>query len=165
MYIRKKAIRNRKTGKVYHYAYMVQNTWRKKGARQKVKHYLGKVYPFPLVQELDFFMHAKIALDQKEEAQKSLGFKTLIQKLCEWELAKHGVEGFEIDWVSGRILKEGKPASIEMNEGMLNSFTLRRLLTFKAKISEEETGYALAKAFVEAGVKVPQEVFIAGFGK
>ena len=165
MYIRKKAIRNKKTGAVYHYAYAVESRWRKKGARQKVKHYLGKVHTFPLIEEKDFFVFAGVEEGKKEEFLKGALAKQLIRRLFEWELSKHKVEGFSIDWEAGSVRKEGKPASIEMNEGMLNTYTLQRLLRFKVERSEEEVGYALAKAFVEAGVKVPQEAFIAVFGK
>jgi hypothetical protein len=164
MYIRKKAIRNKKTGAVYHYAYVVENRWRKKGARQKVKHYLGKVYSFPLAFPIEFFAHCKVE-EGKEEWLKALTAKQLIQKLVEWELARHKVEGIELDRELGTISKERKPASIEMGEGMLNSYTLKQLLFFVAEGDEEQDGYRLAKAFVEAGIQVPQEVFIAVFSK
>ena len=171
MYLRTKAIRNKKTGAVYRYAYTVENKWRKKRsgegkeARQKVKSYLGRVYEFPLVQEGDFFSFVGVQESTKDEYLKISAAHLLVQKLTEWELARHKVEGFAIDFSGGGVHKDGKPASIAMNEGMLNTFTLRRLLTFKAKTGDAETGYQLAKAFVEAGIEVPQEVFISVFGK
>jgi len=170
MYLRTKSIRNRKTGAVYRYAYAVENRWRrKKGggkqARQKVKHYLGKVHSFPPAQEIAFFSFMGIEEAKKEEYLRAATAKRLVKALVEWELAAHKAEGFSVDFSSGAVLKDGKPASIAMNEGMLNTFTLRRLLVFKAGNGDEETGYGLAKAFVEAGIRVPEDVFVSVFGK
>ncbi len=163
MFIRKKNIRNKKTGAVYSYAYAVENRWRKKGARQKVGHYLGKVYSFLERGPIEFFGFAGVGDSHKEEFLKTSSAKSLIQKLVEWELSVHSVLGFSIDLEGGGVSKDGRPASIEINEGMLNTFTLRRLLLFKPE--DEEAGYELAKAFVEAGIRVPQEVFVVIFGK
>jgi hypothetical protein len=165
MYIRKKAIKNKKTGATYHYAYAVENTWRKKGARQKVKHYLGKVHSFPLDLPVDFFAFCHIEDALQEEWLKGSSAKALIQKLVEWEIHQHKIEGFDTDLEKGHISKEGKPVSLEMGEGMLNSYTLKQLLNFIAEGNEEQDGYRLAKAFVEAGIKVPQEAFISVFSK
>ncbi len=165
MYLRTKAIRNKKTGAIYHYAYAVESRWRKKGARQRVVQYLGKVHVFSLALDIEFFAFVRVGEGKKEEFLKGLTARELISSLVEWEFAKHKVEGFSLDFGSGRIEKDGKPASIAMNEGMLNTFTLRRLLMFKAQKGDEDAGYQLAKAFVEAGIKVPEEVFILVFGK
>ena len=165
MYIRKKAIRNKKTGAVYHYAYAVENKWRKKGARQKVKHYLGKVHQFTLTKEIEFFTHLDIKEEQKEDFLKTHTAKQLIQEIVEWEMARHAILEFGMDLEKGALAKEGKPASIEMGEGMLNSYTLKQLLFFVAEGDEQQDGYRLAKAFVEAGLAVPQDVFIAIFSK
>jgi hypothetical protein len=165
MYIRKKAIKNKKTGTVYHYAYAVENRWRKKEARQKVKHYLGKVHSFSLATPIDFFAHCTIEVPRGEEWLRGLTAKQIIQKLVGWELGQHKVEGFLIDLEKGHISKEGKPASLELREGMLNSYTLKQLLHFVAEGDEQQDGYRLAKAFVEAGLAVPQDVFIAVFSK
>lgn len=165
MYIRKKAIKNKKTGTIYHYAYAVENSWKKKGARQKVKHYLGKVHSFSLAAPVDFFAHFQVDVLTQGDWLKTLTAKQLIQKLVEWELHQHKVEGFDIDLEKGGISKEGKPASLEFREGMLNSYTLKQLLYFIAEGDDELDGYRLAKAFVEAGVAVPENVFIAVFSK
>ena len=75
MYLRTKAIRNKKTGTIYRYAYAVENKWRRKkgggkGAKQKVKHYLGKVYSFSLAQDTDFFPFIGIGDGQGGEKKK-----------------------------------------------------------------------------------------------
>ena len=44
------------------------------------------------------------------------------------------------------------------------TLTLRNLLDFKPE-NEETDGYRLARAFVEAGIKVPQEIFVGLFDK
>jgi len=52
-----------------------------------------------------------------------------------------------------------------MNEGFLCSYTLARLFNFKFGIEMENEGMEFAKAFVEAGIEVPKEVFVGIFGK
>ena len=163
MYIRKKAIKNKKTRAVYHYAYAVENKWRKKGARQKVKHYLGKVHQFTLTKEIEFFARWNIKEEQKEEFLKTHTARQLIHEIVDWEFGRHAVQGFDVDLEKGALTKEGKPASIEMGEGMLNSYTLKQLLFFAAEGNEQQDGYRLAKAFVEAGVQGPQGVFFLIF--
>ena len=114
MYIRKKAIKNKKTGTIYHYAYAVENRWRKKGARQKVKHYLGKVHFFSLGVPIDFFVYCGVQEQKKEEWLGLMTAKQLIQKLGEWETNQHKTEGIAIDLEFGMISKDGKPVSIEL---------------------------------------------------
>lgn len=163
-FIRIKRIRNKKTGTVYEYAYAVQNKWRKKGSRQKVKDYLGKVHRHRRVRELAFFDSLRV--EEPEQYVQGLGKDSLIRLLVHWELARHGcADSFSVDFSKKRVMKDGKPASIAMNEGMLNTYTLRQLLNFKKSQDQKETGYRLAKAFVEAGIDVPQEVFITLFEK
>ena len=67
VYIRAKKFK-RKNGEVVRYAYLVKNIWKKrghkgskKGARQKVRGYLGKVYGFSRVEERDFIEHFSIS--------------------------------------------------------------------------------------------------------
>ena len=54
-------------------------------------------------------------------------------------------------------------AAVGMHDGFLTGYTLSRLIRFKAYVQED--GYTLAKLFVEAGLAVPEEVFIATFSK
>lgn len=52
-----------------------------------------------------------------------------------------------------------------INNGYMCNLTLKNLFGFKAEDDEETDGYRLARAFVEAGIKVPQEIFVGIFGK
>ena len=63
-------------------------------------------------------------------------------------------------------IRKGKRNSVlAINEGFMCNLTLRNLFDFKIENDEENDGYRLARAFVEAGIKVPQEIFIALFAK
>ncbi len=80
-FVRKKKIKGKD------YAYLVENMWTKKGSRQKVKAYLGKMFVFeqvknPVLQDAD----------KKEE---------ILRNLVEWELLKHGFEKKGDKFVNG----------------------------------------------------------------
>ena len=59
-----------------------------------------------------------------------------------------------------KIIKNNKEVSLRINEGFLNSFTLKRLFNLRAGNS-----YFLAKCFVDAGVEIPKEIFVGIFGR
>ena len=165
-FIRTKKIR--KNGKEYSCAYLVENRWRKrlkggkKGSRQKVKGYLGRIYEYSKVKDKDFFEHHSIE-DVKGYVDK--GYNQVIRDLIEWELHKHNVnkEDFLIDFDRKKVDRNNKKAAIMMNEGFLCEHTLRNLMNFK--IEGEEIGYKFAKVFVEAGIDVPEELFVKVFEK
>jgi hypothetical protein len=91
----------------------------------------------------------------------------IINDLIEWEFFKHGVnqQEFSLDLNNMKIEKNKKNIAIFINEGFMCNVTLKNLLAFKPEGDEETDGYRFARVFVEAGVKVPQEVFIGLFGK
>ena len=168
MFIRIKNIKN-KNGKVYPYAYLVDNKWYKrgtksksKGSRQIVKAYLGRVYSFSKAKDVDFFEHFKI--DDVNEYIKNDKEK-IMKNLVEWEFFRHniGKEEFFVDFSNKKVIKGKKEVSLKLNEGLLNSYTLGRLLKFRFRGEEREDGFRLAKAFVEAGLEVPKEVFVGMF--
>ena len=78
-------------------------------------------------------------------------------------ILKHNVKGCNIDFENGLVLRNGRNVSIQLNEGFLCSYTLKNLLNFRFK--GDQAGYKLASAFVEAGICVPQELFIKIFEK
>ncbi|MBL7054170.1 hypothetical protein ISS05_00240 [Candidatus Woesearchaeota archaeon] len=171
MFIRVKNIKNKK-GKIYPYAYLVDNKWYKrsvkgkgKGSRQKVKKYLGRVYSFSKVKDVDFFEYLKI---DNIDAYLDKNYKEKILKnLVEWEFLRYDVDKseFSVDFLNKKVSKGNREVSLKLNEGLLNSFTLGRLLRFRFKGDEREDGYNLAKAFVEAGIEIPKEVFVGIFSK
>ena len=150
----------------YRYAYVVSNKWRKrlgkgqKGSRQKVSKYLGKVLT-----------------PQKEEKEfTSLSYKTktdIVRHLVTHELLQHGfsekssiITKDSINFVIKDLKFENDNIVLEMNEGFLCNHTIRRLLNFRSnKEDERERGIDLAKSFLEAGLKVPEEVFVKFYEK
>lgn len=154
------------------YAYVVENEWKtakslkgaKPGSRQKVKGYLGKVLRFELKNNIGFTEYFKIAnLPDYIENNES---GKIIKDLIEWELQKFDVNKDEIliDLNEARVQKNKRNVSLIINNGLMCGLTLKSLLEFKAE-GEQNDGYRLARAFVEAGITIPQEVFVGLFGK
>jgi hypothetical protein len=101
-------------------------------------------------------------------------FKDTIMKLVEFELMKNGFkrqknklkkEDFTFDIENIKFLKAKQNVIFEANEGFLCEFTLNKLMNFKARGHEEKVGFDLANALLEAGLAVPQEIFINIFEK
>ena len=147
------------------YAYIVENEWHKKGSRQKVKGYIGRAYRFNLLNNVDFLEYLKIQ-DAQNYIEKNSKNK-IINDLVEWELFRFGIskQEFSIDLNSIKIQYKKKDVALLINDGFMCNLTLKNLLDFKAEGDEGIDGYRLARAFVEAGIKVPQEVFVGLFGK
>jgi len=146
------------------YAYLVENEWKKKSSRQKVKNYLGRIYRVDLKESADFLQFIKVEGFEKYVNENDI--KKIIKDLIEWELFRFGVDRniFLIDLNNKKVQKSKKNAVLLINDGFMCGLTLRNLLEFKTE-DQERDGFRLARAFVEAGIKVPQEVFIGLFGK
>lgn len=141
---------------------MVQNKHTKKGPRQKVKRYLGRAIRLEPKEETEF--------ELSEEKNKSQMLKSLIV----WELKKHGFKAKDNAYhnknlsyspETHQILNKKKEAAIHLNEGFLCSFTVKRILNFKKTNDFQKDAHKLAKYFVEAGINIPQEVFIRVYEK
>lgn len=147
------------------YAYIVENQWKTKGSRQKVKDYIGRVYRFNLVNNTDFLKYFQVENVQNyiENNEKN----KIIKDLIEWELFKYSISSqeFSIDLSNIKIQKNNKNVVFLINNGFMCGFTLRNLLEFKPEGDEQNDGYKLARAFVEAGIKVPEEIFVGIFEK
>jgi len=146
------------------YVYIVENEWKGKGSRQKVKGYIGRAYRLELKNDVDFTAHLKI-VDVDGFIEKN-DFKKIVEYLIEWELFKFCIsrQEFFIDFDGKIVQKNKKNAVLLINDGFLCSITLRNLLEFKPE-NEETDAYRLARAFVEAGIKVPQDFFVRLFEK
>jgi hypothetical protein len=165
MFIRAKKIKNGL------YAYKVKNRWTGKGVRQKVSGYLGRVVLPEQVADQEFAQF--LGRDLDDYMQSSLP-KKIVLDLASWMLSNHGFKKARSIWeregVSVRLsnlsFKEGeKNVVIKLGQDYMCRLTLRKLLSFKSDKDEETTGRELAKAFISAGIAVPQEVFISIFGK
>jgi hypothetical protein len=176
-------IRVKKIGKKNRYAYLVENKWKKrvrkgskKGARQKVKGYLGKVHEFSRIGEREFLSHFNVK-DIKIHFDEN-GIGKIVKDLVRVELMNHGFEETGDFYANGDLavyisnkdffiknLKEEKDRKlvIGMNEGFLCKETFNKLINFKAKGDEKEVGLQLGNTLLEAGLKVPQEIFVEMF--
>lgn len=135
------------------YGYVVKNTWTSKGPRQAVKQYLGRVYRFK--GEGDFAINLK---GNKQELLMEL-VKFELNKINK-ELAKEKI-GFNREKLD--FIKNDKSCVLALNEGLMCSYTLARILGFKKTREIEQDSMVLAKYFIEAGLNVPKEAFIAYF--
>src|SRR3989344_6982461 len=146
------------------YAYLVENEWGKKGSRQRVKGYIGRAYRFNLNDNIEFMQFKNIQDIGKYVDDNS--FRKIICDLVEWELSRHNVDRnmFSVDLDVMKVRQNKKKAVMIINDGFFCYNTLSNLVNLKLNNNEEE-GYLFARAFVEAGIKVPQEIFVALFGK
>jgi len=184
-YIRVKKIRKKGKDKEYRYAYLVENRWKKrvrkgskKGARQKVKAYLGKVHDFERIDDKEFISH--FSVDDVKEHFDEHGMAKIVKDLVRLELMNHGFEENGDFYASGDLavyisnkdffiknLKAEKDRKIVlmMNEGFLCKETFEKLLNFKAKGDPKEVGLSLGNTLLEAGLKVPNEIFVEMFNR
>ena len=155
------------------YAYLVENRWKNKSSRQKVTGYLGRVVRLVLEQETDFF--SRYAIDDKEQFLKSVSKHELLRKIVQNELSNHGFsdgEDAQMRWndvvvdLNARTVGRNKTkVTLGMREGFLADMTLKLLLDFNETGSQAELSLKLAKAFVEAGIKVDEELFVSVYEK
>lgn len=164
MYIRVKKIKGKE------YGYLIQSKWKKRnkngkvGPRQKVRGYLGRVYRFNVKKDIDFFEF--FSIKDVDEYVKNNNKKKIIHDLIELELARHDVDKseFSIDLKDNKIINNEKNVVLGINEGYLCSSTINMLFNFRNK-EEEQQGFELAKRFVQAGIKIPNALFISYFEK
>jgi len=148
-------------GKSLDYAYLVENSYRRNGPKQKVKKYLGRIYKFDIV---------------KDEEFKLVGgsYKELLCSLFENELKKHGFVLKNNVYVCGDCsvdlnnLKflgiKGNKIVIQINAGFICEHSLNEL--FNLKFSEgEEFKKEFAKKLVLGGLDIKPEVFVELYGK
>ena len=182
VYIREKKFK-RKNGSVVTYAYVVKNIWKKRvpkgserGARQKVKGYLGKVCSFSRVDDKEFISHFCVN-DVKAHFDEN-GVNSVVRDLVRLELLNHGfVENGDF-YANGDLMvyigendffvknlneEKDRKLVIAMNEGFLCKETISKLLSFKPYGTEKEIGRDLGNALLEAGLRVPNEIFVEMF--
>ncbi len=164
-FIRTKKIKNNL------YAYAVENRLRRKKVKQTVKKYLGRVYAVDS-KTSDFFDYFKI--NNVVDYLKNNAREKIIKDLIEFTIFSAGFkrsetcwinpQGFSFDFDNKKILKNKKNVVLKINEGFLCSETIQELFEIP-KGNEQEVGLKLAKDFVNAGIKIPKEIFIGVFEK
>ncbi|MEK6874852.1 MAG: hypothetical protein AABX52_03840 [Nanoarchaeota archaeon] len=159
MFIRKKHIKGQD------YAYLVQNTWTTHGPRQHVTAYLGKIYTLTQTTQTPF-PHIDI---------EHMNYQDAVQAILIWNIETLGFKPTGNHYFKDNLIidpaihtvknTKGKEAIIQRDQGYLCSHTLTTIYKFSMQGHEEEVGFALAKAFVDAGLSVPKEVFVQIFEK
>jgi len=152
--------------KEHFYAYLVENSWKKKkqGSRQKVKAYLGRI----------------ISLAPKEttpftESLETKKFTEAVKSVIRWQLNAYGFipkeeklisqDNIIVDFQQKTVKQNNANVALKINEGYLCSYTLHRLFEFEAEGYEEEVGLQLAEVIVGAGLKVEKQLFVQLFEK
>jgi hypothetical protein len=162
MFIRIKKLKGKE------YAYLVDNTWTKKGSRQKTKKYLGRCIVLEKKENILFKDYFKLNI---EHFIYNTNFKKILSMLFELELIKHGFDKNlvyeDLKGNSKTLLiksKLGNNVVLKINEGFLCTYNLKKVLNFKFK-NEESDAYLFAESFLIAGIDVDQEIFVEIFRK
>ena len=149
--------------KDWRYAYLVENTWKSKKTKQKVKQYLGRVH-----------MLENIVGHNFNKDVSKMSFQDAVKELIKFELLKNGFEedkgslkkeDFVINFDEKKFLNGKKPVVFESNEGFICLTTFNKVMNFKRAETEEETGLMLAETILEAGISIPHKVFVKLFEK
>ena len=144
------------------YAYLVENSWTGKGARQKVSRYLGKVHAAEKSGSESLASFLKLP-DLGKYVRES-DFPAIAKDLIRLELHNHGVDSVSVNFQEANVLGgSGKEVAVAMNEGFLCSHTLKSLLEYKSE--EDYSSYRLADLITAAGIVPEQDVFIELHGK
>ena len=146
------------------YAYLVESFKTKKGSRQKVKQYLGRVYKIDSKNYsndvnvrgrdrnsflLRMILPEFLVLGFKEKNNDEYIYKNFIFNSKKFSLVKK---------TKSKTLKD---AIISLNNGYLCTFTLQRLIDFKKTNDIRKDAKLLAKMFLETGIEISQEDFIS----
>lgn len=165
MFLRIKKVKGRE------YCYLVDNRWKNGRARQVVKKYLGKILRVyaGTADFFDFYSVKDVDLFLKKKSKKEL-----VMDLIGWELSAAGFArrglvfdngDIYIDCGKSCIRCEEKTVVLRINDGYLCDYTLHKILDFRRSGDIEKDSVALARTFVDGGLRVPKEVFIGFFGK
>ena len=151
MFIRKKKIKG------IEYAYLVKNKYNKKvkQSRQKSSQYLGKII------KLDFQGNPIKAHTIKSaiiQSLKNLNFEQKDSQLIKGKMI--------IDLKNQTVINSNKPLCLELNQGYLCNYTLKKLINFKPKNTTNiEIAKDFASIFVNAGINIDQESFVSIFNE
>mgnify|MGYP006304498589 CR=1 FL=1 len=153
------------------YAYIVENRWARKKTKQKSKKYLGRVYRHDRVGVMDFYEHNEVDDVEKYLTEKSK--EEIIADLVKLELFNYGFVEEKgkfkkkeciVDIKKKKVLNEkGNNVALAFNEGYLTTYALRKIHNFRA--FDKEEGYDFAKLLIEAGIAIPNDIFVGLFKK
>lgn len=159
MFIRAKKI----SGKEY--AYLVRTRWdkRSKKVKQKVSKYLGSIRRLDKVKEIDFFEYHGL---DKESYIREVSMKELVRDLVEFELYRHGFTKDDKGIMSDGVIQvnpDNLRKVLALNEGYMHNHTLKEIENYHTIIETEDSRmpYRFAALFVNAGIDIDKEMFIA----
>lgn len=144
------------------YAYLVENRWEQGRARQSVTQYLGRVFEPPRSTTV---LSPDVAPHDFKNAVESLLLSELLNAGFSRDERQLVRESIVIDTMDWSVKNKGKPAVIKLNDGFFCNYTAQKLFAFAPDEDEQQTGYALARRLVEAGLAVPRETFVKLFEK
>jgi len=172
MYIRTKKIKDQ------HYVYLVSARWskRKKAPKQKTIKYLGKLKTIKKITNKTFEQYIKKDIDTY---LKKTQLKKLILDLIRCELINHKFKEVKKDiWQLSEVIVDlktkrvynpdtGKTICLELNNNFLTTHTLRNIINFNSppNLTNMQVGKSLAKAFLSAGILLPEPIFLAIYQK
>jgi hypothetical protein len=133
------------------YAVLVENEWTSKGPRQKVKQYLGKFLPLD-----DVPLAGEVQTDTASLIRAELYVRDFSEALVK--------DNIKVNLKLCSVRQGRKRVVLGLNGGFLCDYTLRRVLRF-VPVEEVTPGYALARAFSDAGIRVSKPSFVAIYTK
>lgn len=172
MYIRTKKIKN------HLYAYLVSARWskRKSAPKQKTVKYLGKLHTLEKKHNKTFEQYIKKDL---EKYLKKTPRKKITLDLVRCELLNHRFkqtkkdiwiyQDFIVDLKTKKVYNKDTKRTIclEINNNFFTTHTLRNIVDFSSppNLTKVQIGKSLAKAFLSAGIVLPEEIFVNIFQK
>ncbi len=140
---------------------------RSKKVKQKVSKYLGRIRHLERLKNTTFDEY--FSLDDKISYAKTAHIHEIVKDLVELDLYRHGFTR-----ENGRMMSDGRhsidPDRLKdmkevfaMNEGFLAKDTIRAILDYEKIFQKSEKRYAFdfAALFVNAGIDMDKELFIA----
>lgn len=163
MFIRQKLIYNNP------YAYLVKTKWDKKSkkVRQKVSKYLGRIYGLDRVRNRSFIEYFNVEIDNYVSETP---FKKIVKDLIQLEFYRHGFEIKEKNLMENGVHTvdiEKIDKVFAMNEGFMNQNTVNQILRYDNLLGETNINipFKFASLFVNAGIDIEKELFIALYQK
>lgn len=139
MFIRIKKIKGKP------YAYLVENKWKDGTTRQRVKQYLGRVY---LIDK-----RPPVALP------KDIKKKDILNHIIKHE--SNNELGVSVNYHKATVKRGKQHVVLQLNGGYLCKHTIKQLKqAFKKPDKNDTPGLALAEAFRDAGLRIPQKAFV-----
>jgi hypothetical protein len=175
-FVRVKKIKT-KNGNVFSYAYRVESKYskRKKAGRQKIVGYLERVFTFPKKNDTTL---GSLGIEEVEQYLSQNDYGAIVKDMVGRELMNHGFRidgncysqaGNEVcfDGSAIRFGKMGmtKKVVFQMNEGFLCKQTYCTLINFEGSGDDREVGLQFSHAVLEAGLKMPAEIFVGLFNR